>query len=92
MLLNFKREFRYADVQRLWEVLWTNLPCPNFHMFVCLAILGREKPTIMSNRYGVTEILKVRPRREERDETQKNVRGERKQFLSSFNRILDFRV
>ena len=28
----FKREFAFTEVMNLWEVLWTGLPCQNFHL------------------------------------------------------------
>lgn len=59
LLVWFKRELSYEDVMRLWEVLWTGLPCDNFHLLVCVAILETEKETLMNNNYGFTEILKV---------------------------------
>lgn len=44
---------------RLWEVLWTGYPCTNFHLLVAVALLDTEKDTIMENKFGFTEILKV---------------------------------
>lgn len=44
---------------RLWEVLWTDIPCANFHLLICVAILDNEKDTIINENYGLTEILKV---------------------------------
>ncbi|GAB1598615.1 TBC1 domain family member 15-like isoform X6 [Argonauta hians] len=58
LLIVFKREFSFPDIQRLWEVLWTGLPCTNYHLLICLAILDNEKATLMENRFGFTEILK----------------------------------
>ncbi|KAG5261837.1 hypothetical protein AALO_G00289120 [Alosa alosa] len=58
LLIRFKREFSFHDVQRLWEVMWTGLPCQNFHLLVCCAILDAEKQKIMEERYGFNEILK----------------------------------
>uniref|UniRef100_A0A0L8GZX2 TBC1 domain family member 15 n=1 Tax=Octopus bimaculoides TaxID=37653 RepID=A0A0L8GZX2_OCTBM len=58
LLIVFKREFSFPDIQRLWEVLWTGLPCKNYHLLICLAILDNEKATLMENRFGFTEILK----------------------------------
>lgn len=58
LLVLFKREFSQADVMRLWEVLWTDLPCANFHLLICSAILEAEKKAIMEGNYGFTEILK----------------------------------
>jgi hypothetical protein len=60
LLVWFKRELSYEQVMRLWEVLWSGLPCENFHLLVCVAILETEKQTLIENNYGFTEILKVR--------------------------------
>uniref|UniRef100_A0A8C7PP14 Rab-GAP TBC domain-containing protein n=1 Tax=Oncorhynchus mykiss TaxID=8022 RepID=A0A8C7PP14_ONCMY len=58
LLIRFKRELSYPDVLRLWEVMWTGLPCQNFHLLVCCAILDSEKRKIMEENYGFNEILK----------------------------------
>ncbi|KAL0831600.1 hypothetical protein ABMA28_002382 [Loxostege sticticalis] len=58
LLVWFKREFSHRDIMRLWEVLWTGLPCSNFHLLVCVAILDAEKDIFISKDYGFTEILK----------------------------------
>uniref|UniRef100_A0A8C2K006 TBC1 domain family member 15 n=1 Tax=Cyprinus carpio TaxID=7962 RepID=A0A8C2K006_CYPCA len=58
LLIRFKRELHFQDVLRLWEVLWTRLPCQNFHLLVCCAILDSEKQKIMDRKYGFNEILK----------------------------------
>lgn len=58
LLVLFKREFPYQDIMRLWEVLWTDLPCPNFHILLCVAILDTQKHDLMENNYGFNEILK----------------------------------
>lgn len=60
LLVLFKREFNAIDIIKLWEVLWTDLPCKNFHLLICTAILDTEKSALMENRYGFTEILKVK--------------------------------
>lgn len=39
--------------------MWTGLPCENFHLLVCCAILDSEKQKIMEENYGFNEILKV---------------------------------
>uniref|UniRef100_A0A8C2JXI0 TBC1 domain family, member 15 n=1 Tax=Cyprinus carpio TaxID=7962 RepID=A0A8C2JXI0_CYPCA len=61
LLIRFKRELHFQDVLRLWEVLWTRLPCQNFHLLVCCAILDSEKQKIMDRKYGFNEILKDLP-------------------------------
>jgi TBC1 domain family member 15 len=58
LLVWFKREFTHDDVLELWEVLWTSLPCVNFHLLIGVAILDNEMTTIIENDYGFTEILK----------------------------------
>lgn len=39
--------------------MWTELPCQNFHLLLCCAILESEKKQIMDKQYGFNEILKV---------------------------------
>ncbi|XP_041321401.1 TBC1 domain family member 15 isoform X3 [Pyrgilauda ruficollis] len=58
LLIRFKREFSFQDILRLWEVMWTELPCQNFHLLLCCAILESEKQQIMDKHYGFNEILK----------------------------------
>jgi len=58
LLIWFKREFPFTDIMHMWEVLWTNKPCPKFHLLVCLALMDLEKKTIVENGFGFTEILK----------------------------------
>lgn len=59
LLVLFKREFNAIDIMKLWEILWTDLPCKNFHLLFCAAILDTEKNILIENNYGFTEILKV---------------------------------
>ncbi|KAF3826006.1 hypothetical protein GH733_006120 [Mirounga leonina] len=42
-------------------VMWTELPCKNFHLLLCCAILESEKQQIMEKHYGFNEILKELP-------------------------------
>ncbi|XP_053665549.1 TBC1 domain family member 15 [Anopheles marshallii] len=58
LLVWFKREFANADIMQLWEVLWTGLPCANFHLFVCVAILDQEMDVFIDGQFSFTEILK----------------------------------
>uniref|UniRef100_A0A182JH41 TBC1 domain family member 15 n=2 Tax=Anopheles atroparvus TaxID=41427 RepID=A0A182JH41_ANOAO len=58
LLVWFKREFSNADIMQLWEVLWTGLPCPNFHLFVCVSILDQEMDVFIDGQFSFTEILK----------------------------------
>ncbi|XP_040199922.1 TBC1 domain family member 15 [Rana temporaria] len=58
LLIRFKREFSFHDILHVWEVIWTGLPCQNFHLLICCAILESEKKQIMEQNYGFNEILK----------------------------------
>ncbi|XP_072254111.1 TBC1 domain family member 15-like isoform X2 [Pyxicephalus adspersus] len=58
LLIRFKREFSFHDIHQMWEVIWTGLPCQNFHLLICCAILDSEKKFIMEHNYGFNEILK----------------------------------
>ncbi|XP_075065633.1 TBC1 domain family member 15 [Mixophyes fleayi] len=58
LLIRFKREFSFHDILRVWEVMWTDLPCQNFHLLICCGILESEKKQIMERNYGFNEILK----------------------------------
>ncbi|KHN87450.1 TBC1 domain family member 15 [Toxocara canis] len=58
VLVSFKREFSFDDILKLWEVLWTDLPCANFHLLMCVAILDKQMNFITENKFGLTEILK----------------------------------
>jgi TBC1 domain family member 15 len=60
ILILFKREFTFKDVMKLWEILWTDMPCKNFHLLICISILLMKKDDIIANRYGFNEILKVK--------------------------------
>uniref|UniRef100_A0A8D2IS81 TBC1 domain family member 17 n=1 Tax=Varanus komodoensis TaxID=61221 RepID=A0A8D2IS81_VARKO len=58
ILIWFKREFAFSEVLQLWEVLWTELPCPNFHLLVACGILDAERQALMNSGFGFSEILK----------------------------------
>ena len=50
LLVWFKREFKWDDVLRLWEVLWTNYHSSQYHLFIALAILERHRSVIMDRK------------------------------------------
>ncbi|KAI5820105.1 rab-GTPase-TBC domain-containing protein [Pyronema omphalodes] len=58
LLVWFKREFKWDDVLRLWEVLWTNFLSSQYHLFIALAILDRHRTIIMDHLKQFDEILK----------------------------------
>lgn len=58
LLVLFKREFELHDVFRLWEVVWTNHPCNNFHLLISIAILEKQQSEFIGEEMGFNEILK----------------------------------
>jgi TBC1 domain family member 15 len=58
MLVWYKREFEWMDIQRLWEVLWTDYLSANFHLFIALAILEKHRDVIMTHLKVFDDILK----------------------------------
>ncbi|KAI1814503.1 GTPase-activating protein GYP7 [Poronia punctata] len=58
LLVWYKREFKWMDVLRLWEVLWTDYLSSSFHLFVALAILEKHRDVIMTHLLHFDEVLK----------------------------------
>lgn len=58
LLVWFKREFKWDQLLRLWEVLWTDYYSSNFHLFFALSILTNHKDTIILNLNKSHEVLK----------------------------------
>ncbi|ALC38546.1 CG11490 [Drosophila busckii] len=58
LIVWYKRELENDDVLKLWECLWTRLPCANFHLLVSVAILDQETNVIIKRGYEFTDILK----------------------------------
>lgn len=59
VLFQLKRQFTYSDTFKLWEILWTELPCRNFFLLVCVSILLMNKFHLMANMFTHEEIIKV---------------------------------
>lgn len=58
ILIAFKREFKFEDVIKLWEVLWTNYYSNNFVLFVALAVLQSHRDVIIRYLGAFDEVLK----------------------------------
>ncbi|XP_071729550.1 uncharacterized protein [Rutidosis leptorrhynchoides] len=58
LLIQFKREFEYEKTLRLWEVLWTHYPSEHLHLYVCIAILKRQRAKIMGEQMDFDTLLK----------------------------------
>lgn len=50
LLVWFKRELSGEQTRRLWEVLWTGLPCRNFQLLLAAALLQSERGHLMRQR------------------------------------------
>ncbi|XP_057856368.1 uncharacterized protein LOC131065754 isoform X2 [Cryptomeria japonica] len=58
ILIQFKREFEYEKVMRLWEVLWTHYLSEHFHLYMCVAILKRHRKKIIEEQMDFDTVLK----------------------------------
>lgn len=57
-ILYFFREFEYDKTMRLWEILWTHHLSEHFHLYVCVAILKRNRSKIMGEQMDFDTLLK----------------------------------
>uniref|UniRef100_A0A8C9VK94 TBC1 domain family, member 17 n=1 Tax=Scleropages formosus TaxID=113540 RepID=A0A8C9VK94_SCLFO len=58
LLIWFKREFSFEDILMLWEVMWTGLPCSNFHLLIACAILESQRGELIGSEHDFNTILK----------------------------------
>lgn len=58
LLIQFKREFSYEDVIRLWEALWTNHLTEHLHLYICVALLKAHKKKIIEEEMDFDTLLK----------------------------------
>ncbi|KAL8136088.1 hypothetical protein AgCh_010621 [Apium graveolens] len=58
VLIQFKREFEYEQILRLWEVLWTHYLSEHLHLYVCVAILKKYRSKIMGEQMDFDTLLK----------------------------------
>lgn len=58
LLIWFKREFSFEDILTLWEVLWTRLPCENFHLLIACSILESQREELIGSNHDFNTILK----------------------------------
>ncbi|XP_058876261.1 TBC1 domain family member 17-like isoform X1 [Acipenser ruthenus] len=58
LLIWFKREFPFEDVLKLWEVMWTGLPCANLHLLLACAILDSQRGELINSDFDFNDILK----------------------------------
>ncbi|PRP87760.1 GTPase-activating protein gyp7-like [Planoprotostelium fungivorum] len=58
LLIHFKREFKFDEIMRLWEVCWTNHLTPNFHLFIACSIIISFRTEIMSETSNFDDLIK----------------------------------
>ncbi|KAF5175973.1 Tbc1 domain family member [Thalictrum thalictroides] len=58
VLIQFKREFDFEKMMRLWEVLWTHYLSEHFHLYVCVAILKKHRSKIIGEQMDFDTLLK----------------------------------
>ncbi|KAM3177338.1 hypothetical protein ACTXT7_004752 [Hymenolepis weldensis] len=60
LLLDFKREFKYADVFLAWETIWTSarLVCPDFEIFIAFALIQYYRDIILFYCLDYTDIIR----------------------------------
>ncbi|AAS50592.2 ABL179Cp [Eremothecium gossypii ATCC 10895] len=58
LLVWFKREFEFADICTIWEILWTDYYSSQFQLFFLLAILQKNSRPVMAHLTQFDEILK----------------------------------
>lgn len=58
LLVWYKREFEWEQVNTLWEVLWTDYYSSQYHLFVALAVLSDNERIIIQNLLRFDEVLK----------------------------------
>ncbi|MCL7043277.1 hypothetical protein MKW94_003435 [Papaver nudicaule] len=58
VLIQFKRELEYEETMLLWEVLWTHHLSEHLHLYLCVAILKRQRTKIMGEQMDFDTLLK----------------------------------
>ncbi|KAI5959930.1 GYP7 [Candida pseudojiufengensis] len=58
LLVWFKRELNWEQVNRLWEILWTDYYSSQFHLFFALGILSDNERIVVQNLKQFDEVLK----------------------------------
>uniref|UniRef100_A0A7C9EUL9 TBC1 domain family member 15 n=1 Tax=Opuntia streptacantha TaxID=393608 RepID=A0A7C9EUL9_OPUST len=58
ILIQFKRELRYEETMRLWEVLWTHHLTEHLHLYICVAILKKHRSKIIGEQMDFDTLLK----------------------------------
>ncbi|KAM9921269.1 hypothetical protein OXX80_012212, partial [Metschnikowia pulcherrima] len=58
LLVWYKREFEWEEVNTLWEALWTDYYSSQYHLFLALAVLSDNERIMKQNLRRFDEVLK----------------------------------
>jgi hypothetical protein len=58
LLIQFKREFNFETIMRVWELFWCDYLTRHHHIFLALAILDIHNHIIIEHLQGLDEVLK----------------------------------
>ena len=58
LLINFKREFPFSDIFRVWESIWSCKFSKDFNLFICLAMILSNRQYILVHLSSFDELLK----------------------------------
>jgi len=58
VLIHFKREFKYEEVQRLWEAMWACPFTPHLHLYLVAAVLIHHRRAILEQDLDFDGMLK----------------------------------
>lgn len=58
ILIDFKREFTFDEVLRLWEAHWCRYPAEHFHLYVAVAVLVHHRRVILEQQMDFDALLK----------------------------------
>jgi len=59
LLVNFKREFELGDLYPIWDVLLSRACSPDYHLFICAAILHNNSALILDTRPEFDQLIQV---------------------------------
>lgn len=58
VLIHFKREFKFDEVLRLWESIWSCAFTNHLHLYMCVAVLVHHRRAILEGSFEFDSLLK----------------------------------
>merc|ERR1740128_639129 len=88
-LLDFKREFSYSGVYRVWETIWAanRVSSEHFYLFFALGLVETYRDIILDRNMDFTDIIKFFNEMSERHDTEVVI-GEAKHLLNSLHTLV----